>query len=983
MLYALCGVNAQCPQQDKCHITFFITSRFAMPNPIIQNKIYIPPPGQKAIIRSTLIERLNEGRHGKLTLICAPAGYGKSTLISEWLTATRTAASMVSLDSGDNDFVRFMTYMLAAVRSIFPEKGERLMEIAQNQAPQAEPMETFMATLIHELNEIEKPYVLALDDYHVIENPKINEAVSFLIEHLPFSMQLAISTREEPDLPLAKFRARGQLTELRPNDLCFNKTETSRFFLKTMGLHLSENDIEALVNRTEGWIAGLNLAGISMLAADNPHEFVLSFAGSHHFVMDYLMEEVFQTQPETVQNFLLSTSILTSMCGPLCDAVMESNAGQGQELLEKLNQANMFLVPLDNERKWYRYHHLFHDLLRQRLRKKTEPESPQTPNPLEHAPEITGKKTNRKFDLPNLHLRAGKWYEKNNRFAEAFIHSLEAGDTDRAATMAQIGYAEMEAAFQLPAWLELVKKLPKENLYHHPFLCYQYAAALTDVGELEASEEWLNHAQERIDSEKSPSPNPESWTALRGNIARQRSHNAQSRGDIPSTIKYIKQALQLMPGDDYLGHGAMEGSLGLIHWVDGNLPAAKESFQKTVRYWQKAENLNFEIATGYALADLETACGKLTGARDICHKLLLLADEKKVKDLHGAGLVHFRLGMIYHEMGETEKSDIHLRISKDIANRCSSIYWPWIWNRGQAIIMESAGEMENALERLEEAKRKGIRSSEPNLRPMEAMKAKIFVKMGRLKKAMEWVEENHIPDLEISYRHEFELLTLVRITREQITKTPDGANLGGNMSINRAFHLLDKLLERAKKEKRYGSVIEILVQKSLTCSAAGDFPAAFDALTQALEIGEPERFARVFIDEGLRMMELLARLNDLLKENPAEGVAPEVKKYTGHLLSFFQKQPRQEIPAVKSSPKKSIRNVETPAPALVEPLSDREVEVLHLVASGLSNKEIGDRLSLELNTIKGHNRNIFSKLGVRRRTEAVARARQLGLLSGL
>ena len=444
-----------------------------MSDPLLLTKLYVPPPRTKIVLRPRLIERLNEGLSSgrKLTLISASAGFGKTTLVSEWVAICGQPVAWLSLDEGDNDTTRFLTYLIAALQPVAPDIGEGTLAILQS--PQPPPTETILTNLLNEISAIPDHFTLVLDDYHVIDTKPVDEAVTFWVEHSPPQMHMVITTREDPHLPLARLRTRGQLTELRAADLRFTPEEAAEFLNRIMGLNLRDADITALETRTEGWIAGLQLAALSMQGRSDTAGFIKSFTGSHHFVLDYLIEEVLHQQPEDVQTFLLRTSILDRLCGPLCDAVLPASATPGQETLEYLEHANLFIVALDSERRWYRYHHLFGDLLRQRLGKPKE--------------------------FTEFHLRASQWHEENGDLGAAFHHAIAAGNFVRAAGLAEAAWQGMEESFQTAAWLGWVKKLPEEVIRVRPVLCTQLGQAFANAGEPEASELRLQDAERCLD----------------------------------------------------------------------------------------------------------------------------------------------------------------------------------------------------------------------------------------------------------------------------------------------------------------------------------------------------------------------------------------------------------------------------------------------------------------------------------------------------
>src|SRR5215210_192767 len=447
-----------------------------MSAPILATKLYIPPPQPKVILRPRLIERLNEGLHRKLTLVSAPAGFGKTTLLGEWVAACERESAWLSLDEGDNDPTRFLAYLIAALQTIAPNIGEGVLEVLQS--PQPPPTESILTALLNEIDTVPDDFVLVLDDYHVIDGSAVDEALSFVLEHLPPRMHLVIATREDPHLPLARLRGRGQLSEVRADDLRFAPDEAAEFLNQVMGLSLSAEDIATLETRTEGWIAGLQMAALSMQGRADATSFIKSFTGTHHFVLDYLVEEVLKQQPESVQTFLLRTSFLGRLCGPLCDAVMLDPAVSGQEILEYLERANLFLVPLDDERRWYRYHHLFAELLRQRLHQRS------TSSP---ADEGTG--------VDALHIRASQWYEDHGLAFEAFEHAAAAHDVARAARLIEgegIPRHFRGAVMTILDWLE---SLPSSVLNARPALWWRYASFLLVNGQTTGVEEKLQAAE--------------------------------------------------------------------------------------------------------------------------------------------------------------------------------------------------------------------------------------------------------------------------------------------------------------------------------------------------------------------------------------------------------------------------------------------------------------------------------------------------------
>ncbi len=890
--------------------------------PILATKLYIPPPRPKVVLRPRLIERMNEGMHHKLTLISAPAGFGKTTLVSEWSAGCGRPIAWLSLDEGDSDLTRYLTYLIAALRTITKNVGEGVLGLLD--PPQPPAIEAILTSLLNEITTIQDDFTLVLDDYHLIEAKQVDEAVAFLIEHLPPQMHLLIATREDPQLPLARYRARGQLAELRVTDLRFTPAEAADFLNQVMGLHLPAEDIAALEKRTEGWIAGLQLAALSMQGHQDTASFIKSFTGSHHFVMDYLVEEVLGQQSEAIQAFLLHTAILDRMCGPLCDAVLCDPSGSGQETLEHLEQANMFIVPLDNERRWYRYHHLVGELLRQRLGQPQE--------------------------LSNYHLRASAWYEASDDLGKALQHALAASDFERAARLAEATWLGMDRSFQAGTWLGWVKKLPFAVVCSRPRLCVQLGWAYSDTGELEASEIQLQNAERALagvmdQDESKPIP---------ATIALIRACNAQIQGNLAETVKYAELSIQLSPEDDIYLRSQATITLEFTHWAAGNLEASLRAMHAWMEEMQETGNQVFVIASAFAVADMQVILGHLGEAeKALRHGIQQAAMQGKEAESVTAHH-HLGLALLAHERCDEVAKTQHLQTAADLGPRTTLVDWPHRWNLAQARLRESAGEWEAALELLDEAMRVYVKNPLPLAQPVEAHKARVYLKQGRLDKAQAWMRERGIStEAEVRYLDEYDLLTLARVRLAEGSL----AGVGG---------VLERVLVLAETQKRTGSVIEILLTQALIHQAQNNPPQALTALEHALALAEPEGYLRIFLDEGEPMRLLLLNFRT---ETEKQAVHP-LLGYVDKLLVAFS-QPAKAISRSTNTSQGS---------EIIEPLTDREIEILRLIAEGRSNTEISRRLFLALSTVKGHNLRIFNKLQAQNRTEAVARARELGLL---
>lgn len=891
---------------------------------ILVTKLYVPPPSPKAVPRPRLIERLDEGLTAgrKLALISAPAGFGKTTLVSEWVAGCERPVAWLSLDEGDNDPARFLTYLVAALQTLAADIGAGAS--AALQSPQPPAAESILTSLLNEIAAVPHSFILVLDDYHVIDSEPIDHALAFLLDHLPPRMRLVIATREDPSLPLARLRARGQLTELRAADLQFTPAEAAEFLNQVMGLTLSDGDVAALETRTEGWIAGLQLAAVSMQGHQDTAGFIKSFTASHRFILDYLVEEVLQQQPERIQTFLLRTSILDRMCGPLCDALLLDPSASGQETLDHLEHANLFIVPLDSERRWYRYHHLFGDLLRRRLGQPQE--------------------------LPHYHLRASEWYEANNDLADAFNHALAAGDFERAARLAEAAWPDMERGFQTAVWLGWVKKLPDAVVAPRPGLCVQLGRAMTDVGDVNESETWLRNAERALAHAQVEN---ESRT-IPATIALIRGDNAQILGDLIGTVRYTELALQLAPEDDLFLRAHAAITLGFTRWATGDLEAALHALYAWMDDMQKMGNREFVIASAFAAADMLVILGRLGEAEKKLRQAIERAGELGPAAETVTAHHHLGLALLAHERGDDAAAAQYLETAADLGQRTTLIDWPYRWNLAQARLKESAGSWDAALELIDEAGRAYVKNPIPILRPVEAMKTRIHLKQGRLDKAASWARERGLSVTdEVNYPGEYEYLTLARVRL-------------GEGDFTGVDELLERLLLSAETQKRTGSVIEILLTQALVHQTQNNLSRSLAALERALALAGPEGYRRIFVDEGPAMRLLL------LKFKSANEIQADhsLRAYVDNTVAAFS-------PPAELVTKSAVTNQSS---VLIEPLTNRELEILRLIAAGQSNAEIGRRLYLALSTIKGHNLRIFDKLQAQNRTEAVARARQLGLL---
>lgn len=911
-----------------------------MSTPILSTKLYLPPQRPDLMPRPRLIERLNgelDQRPG-LILVSAPAGFGKTTLICEWLRQSDLLAAWISLDETDNDPSRFLTYLSAALRQVDPTIDQIELGIFQP-SPSTSP-EVLLTALINDIAATSSPFLLVLDDYHLIEAQPIHAALTFLLEHLPAQLTVVITCRADPPFPLARWRGRGQLTELREADLRFTSKEAGAYLKEISGLNLSAAQVGALASRTEGWITGLHLAALSLQNHDDIAGFVHDFTGSHRYILDYLTDEVLSRQPEVVQHFLVQTSILDRLSGSLCDAVLgrgtRKQGSQGeippaplspcfsahrpvassQETLEYLEQTNLFIVSLDDERRWYRYHHLFTDLLRHRLR-QIFPDQ-----------------------IPTLHRRAGEWYEQHDLPPEAVGHLLAAEEFERAAVLVErIGW-EMLTRGEMVMLLSWLDKLPGELVHSRPQLQIFQAWALALTGRLDAAE---THLQES---------DPE---GLSGEVAAVRAYMAFLQQD-SHAVELSRRALELLPEENFVLRALMALSLGTaIFWALGEPVSAAQTLTKAVRLARASGDHYLVLSAVSTLGFTQEMRGQLHRAAETYRQALQLATpSSQLEEDRGckhappfAGLAHLGLAELLYEWNDLAGAERHARLGIDMGERSQSID---ILQGGcsyliMAQINLAKGEVDEAMALIRKAEQFAqVHSQAYVVALTAAVRARLWLARGNVTAASRWARERGLgANDDLNYARETEYITLARLL---VVQGHTDESLG----------LLARLLAAAQAAERIGSALKILVLTTLAFQALGDEEQALSTLKKALTLAEPEGYVRTFIDEGEPLAELLRRAS-------TEGITPN---YVARLLVTFG----QEAESTTTSAIES----------LVEPLSERELEVLRLVAAGLSNREIAEELFLSINTVKVHTKNIYGKLSVRGRIQAVERARELGLL---
>jgi LuxR family maltose regulon positive regulatory protein len=886
--------------------------------------------------RPRLIEKLNEGLQPTpgMTLISAPAGFGKTTLVSNWLsnvrwgTAQKTTIEIqrskiqrqvawLSLDEGDNDPARFLSYLIAALQGIAPDLGTDLSGILQS--PQPPPTEMVLTTLLNEITTIPNRFVLVLDDYHTIDSKLVDHALIFLIEHLPPQMHLVIATREDPDLPLARLRARGYLTELRAADLRFTFSEAAEFLNQVMGLTLPADDIAALESRTEGWVAGLQLAAISMQGQRDAAGFIQSFTGSHRFVLDYLVEEVLAQQPEQIQEFLLHTSILNRMCGSLCDTVLSAPPGSGQKTLEYLERANLFIVSLDNERRWYRYHHLFAELLRQRL------------HHIAHSSAAWGGADNL---LNELHIRASKWFEEHGLQMEAFQHAAAAHDIERAEELIDGRGIPLHFSGGVIPILNWLESLPKQVKDARPALWWRHAAMLLINGQTLGVEENLQAAEASVANILQGAEPDNKTRNLIGQIATATATLALTRYDVETMLAQSHRALEYLSSENSFTRATANWTLGYAHTLLGDRAAARRAFTESISLSQRSSAMFSLILATIGLGLIQEMDNQLHQAAETYRRVLEWAGDHPQQIINEA---HLGLARVLYEWNDLEAAEHHAYQSLQLAQQYESII-------DRSMIAEvflsrlklAQGEVDAAAAILtktdESARQHNFIYRMPEI---TAARVLTFLRQGNMAEAAHLAETYALP-----------------LSQARVLLAQDDPST--------ALGILTTYRQQVESRNWQDERLKTIVLQAMAHSMQDSREDALHLLCEALDLGEPEGFIRIFIDEGRPMTQLLS-------EAARQGILPD---YVSKLLAAFESE------AQTREDKSSIPNRQL----LVEPLSPREFEVLQLIAQGLSNDEISKRLFLALDTVKGHNRRIFDKLQVQRRTEAVARARELGLL---
>lgn len=920
--------------QASCDIDIAQCYSNAMNIQLLATKIYIPQSRTKSVRRPLLLKRLNEGLDRKLTLVSVSAGFGKTTLVSDWVSGCGRPVAWLSLDEGDRDATRFLNHLIAALQTI-TEIGESAVRTLNSQPATSVSIESILTTLLNDIASLPFKFVLVLDDYHAVGVAWIDHALRFLLEHLPQQMHLVIATREDPQLPLSRLRARGHLTELRAADLRFSPNEAVEFLNHVMGLRLTVDEIVTLDSRTEGWITGLQLAALSMQGRKDIPAFIRAFAGDNRYIVDYLVEEVLERQPDTVRSFLLQTAILDRLHGSLCDAV--TGQKDSHTRLEALERGNFFIVPLDDKRSWYRYHHLFAEVLMAHLRADQ--------------PDL----------LAMLHLRASMWYEKHGLAEQAIRHALAAADFARAADLIELTIPSMRKYRQESMALSWLTMIPDELIACRPVLSVGYAGMLLSNSEPSAAQSRLRDAEYWLEVMASAETPPaemvvtdvEEFRRLPATIAMYHAGLSLVSGNIQDTKKYALRLLDLVPEDDQLPRGAAIALLGLASWWTGELKEAHRLFAEGIDLVRLGGAIADAVNGSIALAEIRIVQGRLRQAMRTYERGLQLAGEMGEPEMRGTADLHVGMSELYREFNDLNTARSYLMTSKEQGERAGMLQNRFRWGFAMARILEAQGDLDGALHHLREAEQLYVRDFFPNVRPVIAMKARVWALQGRLGDAIDWMQEQGLSVRDsLHYLREYEHITLARVYMARYRRDGEASIL------NDAMTFLERLRQAAEEGERTGSLIEILILQALACQLQGDIAASLIPLERAITLAEPEGYVRIFADEGQPMATLL----DAAEKR---GISPN---YTRRLRSVI-------VGGVSiASPAQNGHG------ALLDPLSERERDVLRLLATELSGPDMARELTVSLNTLRTHTKNIYDKLQVNNRRAAVRRATELGLI---
>jgi LuxR family maltose regulon positive regulatory protein len=899
----------------------------SFPFPHVDTKLHVPTTRPGLVARPRLNRRLDRCLQHKLLLICAPAGFGKTTLLSQWSQQSARPVAWVSLDTTDNDPMHFWSYVVAALDKLEEAVGENVLPLIHT--PRPEPVGYLIPALINSMVMIPDDFVLVLDDYYCIESDAIHEALAYLLDYAPPNMHVILATRTEPPLPLAQWRAGGHLVELRASDLRFSAEETERLFDQMAGLSLAAKDVVALQDRTEGWVAGLQLAALATRERSGHLEIgsVRDFRGNHQYVTDYLAAEVLLRQPESVRAFLLQTAILDTLEGSLCNAL--TGRADGRDALEWLHRQNLFISAL-NRRGQYRYHPLFADFLRAQLHRDPS------------------------FDLPALHLRAADWYERHGDLDRAIDHTLAAGRTAEAVELIDGTARQHVLRGEFATLLRWFQVLPDEVIYSRHKFCLIYAWVLANCGQMDGASRCLDHLETSPDG-RAADGGAES-SALLGEAATVRARMAVIQGDTAQNIHFSKKALALLPADAPLRSDVLL-DLAFAHSSTQDFEAAEAAFADAIGLSRAVGNLRAALMATYYLADIQMGRGQFRQAVQRCQQGLSWC-ERADPPSASACWAHAGLGTLLYEWNDLAVAVDHLWKAVELAQKSGEVKVLMYARMPLAAALQNQGRADDALAVLDAAAEVARQMGLEDLgnRVAEA-RVRVWLAEGDVDAAATWLHRRglSVHDGALS-SPEIAMLARYHLAESRATGAPARDDLA------RVVELLDARYEAdAATGWTYG-VVQHLALLALAHRALGDDEQAVEKTAAALSLAGPMGLVRTFVDHGPGMAGLLRDV----------AAREQGSTYVARLLGAF----RDDSPRGRASSPPAV----PASQPLIEPLRQREIEVLRHIASGRSNREIADEMVLAESTVKWYLRNIYEKLNVHRRTQALARARELDLV---
>ena len=938
-------------------------------SPLLKTKITIPPLPAGYIARPRLTEMIEGGTRGPITLVCAPAGYGKTNLLIEWARGTRSRVAWLTLDSADNDHGHLYRYLISALQTLEQHLGEEAIDFIQSAKGTGAITNSIanigLTQLINELSAVPNELVLVLDNFQALEEPNKLQSASLFLKNLPPNLHVVIASRSEPALGLAKLRGTGRITEISTDDLRFTGEEVGLFFRQSTGMILSEGTIQALVKRKDGWAAALQMAALSSGSQADPNTLLTNLKGDVHFLVEFLAEEVWDRQSEEMRQFLLKSSILDTLSGPLCEAVVNPDAdpGYGNTMLTRLEHDRLFITALDERHELFRYHDLFVDFLR-----------------TIHA------KVN-KAEIPELHKRAAIWFEQNGNLEEAFQHALDSGDHDWAADLIKRNMESTIASGEILTLTQWIGQLPDAVIHQRPALGLNHAWGLIASYRLDLARFWLDEVRRRLSEiEKQPhlgSQMTETESGLwniHGGLAICQSTLALLSGDKEEAAEFSRQAMDYLQDEHPFIQSMLALDESLFHTLSGDTEKAAESLQNTIRIARQANNLLVMILATCQLADIQALQGKLNQAWITLQKAQLMAVGPNGESISPGELVDIGLGEILLERNLLVEANVYL----ERGMKASGTIW-LLRNLDSMVslarLRQIQGDISGSQAVIDDALRLALSSETSQLDEtlISTISVRLALQRGDLLDAEKWWTRGNHPDITSSisltnypyHIYEYLVITQVRLLLAMARSRKNETHL------RQSAELLDSLLPQAKQFHRIATIIEIEVMRAIMQYTLGEIQPAVETLRSALALGEPEGFRRVYLDGGQPIAELL----DYCQTSPqdSDSLLPSTT-FINSLRTDFQ----AELPS-ESLPQPGSRITQEPITAKTEDglhisLSSREIEVLKLIAEGKSNQEISTELYLALNTVKRHAYNIYNKLGVQKRTQAVSIARHIGLI---